>query len=129
MIAQIMASKRTLSDTKIGAVCVNMLCEVGGCSSEICAVDASGISSVCWYLCEFSCLQYQTCGINAQGTCEWKTNSVQELDYENCINACTASSTTVDDKDPDTPSGIQPIHAFNIYNLAIVFLRMLLVII
>eukprot|EP00484_Ammonia_sp_Unknown_P028559 CAMPEP_0197036024 /NCGR_PEP_ID=MMETSP1384-20130603/13649_1 /TAXON_ID=29189 /ORGANISM="Ammonia sp." /LENGTH=728 /DNA_ID=CAMNT_0042466151 /DNA_START=60 /DNA_END=2246 /DNA_ORIENTATION=+ len=64
------------------------LCEVGGCSGQICAMDASQMASTCDYRCEYGCLQYQTCTTNSAGQCQWMTNTGEQTEYRNCLNLC-----------------------------------------
>eukprot|EP01083_Nonionella_stella_P275436 935384_1 len=68
-------------------------CKIGGCSGELCLLIPSDIGSLCWFLCEFTCVQYQTCALNDQRICEWQTNIGQELDYQNCMTTCATPTT------------------------------------
>jgi len=67
------------------------LCEVGGCSGQICAVGGSKMVSTCEWRCEYGCNRYRICGNDAQGNCGWQTNIDQEANYQNCVNRCSNS--------------------------------------
>merc|ERR1719410_1122702 len=51
-----------------------MACETGGCSGEICAVDASKMMTTCDFKCEYGCLKYQKCQYSKKkNECAFKT--------------------------------------------------------
>ena len=50
--------------------------------------DSDIAGSSCIMKCEYKCLQYQTCGKNADGKCGWSTNLGQENEYRDCMKEC-----------------------------------------
>ena len=59
-------------------------CRSTGCSGEVCSDEE--VTTPCEYLCEFDCLQHQTCERQADGSCGWTVDDPAANDA--CLAGC-----------------------------------------
>jgi len=95
--------------TGYGYCSISNDCEIGGCSSQICAPKASEMMTSCDFKCEYTCLKFQECGrIDSFGTCGWKSpNRYAEKLYQRCIKMCedsTAGNEVITTPSPNEPT-------------------------
>eukprot|EP00484_Ammonia_sp_Unknown_P031059 CAMPEP_0197027744 /NCGR_PEP_ID=MMETSP1384-20130603/7629_1 /TAXON_ID=29189 /ORGANISM="Ammonia sp." /LENGTH=270 /DNA_ID=CAMNT_0042456643 /DNA_START=32 /DNA_END=844 /DNA_ORIENTATION=+ len=64
-------------------------CKITGCNGELCvAADSDIDASICVVKCEYKCLRFQSCAMNADGKCAWSVNEGKETEYASCIQSC-----------------------------------------